>query len=100
MALSQQDIERVVAEVIARLRQAGVAIERADANQVGIPGAPPQNVTYTLTDHVVSLRALEGRLENLQRLVVGSRAVVTPSARDELRAHGVTLVRSEQVHAT
>jgi hypothetical protein len=45
-----------------------------------------------VTQRVVSLASLNGRLGGIRQLVVPSRAIVTPSVRDELRRRQITLV--------
>jgi hypothetical protein len=47
----------------------------------------------TVTDRVVALSAIEGRLDGVRRVVVDRRAVVTPAARDALKEKGVELTR-------
>ena len=94
MALSTHDIERIVAEVMRRLLAAGVQVQPDTGSLPGIGPVTAKTATYTVTEHVVSLAVLEGHLENLQRLVVGARAVVTPAVRDVLRKHDIALERA------
>ena len=94
MALSSHDIERIVAEVLRRLLAAGVQVQSDPGSLSGIGSDTAKTATYTVTEHVVSLAVLEGHLENLQRLVVGARAVVTPAVRDVLRKHDIALERA------
>ncbi len=54
----------------------------------------------TLNARVISMAELAGRLSSVRRLVVSRRAVVTPAARDELRAKGIMLVRGEACKPT
>lgn len=83
MNYTQQDVERIVLEVIRRL---------------GLLGSP-QPVALTtsseliLTDPVVTTRSVEGKLAGIARLVVNPRAVVTPSVRDKLNDLQIELVR-------
>ena len=94
MALSSHDIERIVTEVLRRLQASGVRVQLDPGSLPGIASASAKTATYTVTEHVVSLAVLEGHLENLQRLVVGARAVVTPAGRDVLRKHDIALERA------
>ncbi|MDE0736044.1 MAG: hypothetical protein OSB47_09490 [Pirellulaceae bacterium] len=94
MALSSHDIERIVTEVLRRLQASGVRVQLDPGSLPGIASDSAKTATYTVTEHVVSLAVLEGHLENLQRLVVGARAVVTPAVRDALREHDIALERA------
>ena len=77
-------VEYIVAEVMRRLRQRGAAIA----------SEPKQgNGELVLEDQVVTLATLDSRLTQVQRVVVGTRAVVTPAVKDELKEKGVELVR-------
>ena len=85
MTFTQADVERIVAEVIRRLR--GMA-----SSPVG--DAPPAvGHDLILTERVITLRTLEGRLGGVQRLLVPAKAVVTPAVKDELKQHKIELVR-------
>lgn len=85
MTFTQADVERIVAEVIRRLR----GMEPSPA------GAAPASVGHDLilTERVITLRTVEGRLGGVQRLLVPAKAVVTPAVRDELKKHKIELVR-------
>ncbi len=92
----KHEFEWIVAEVLRRLKQ------RADAPAAAeTPAAPRTNNVVAsgdlvIDDHVVSLETVADRLRGKQRMLVGSRAVVTPAVRDELRKRGVRLERSEE----
>ncbi len=75
--------ERVVREVIRRLTQQGHT-----TSQVAAAGGE-----LILSERVVSLATLSGRLENIRKVVVAQRAIVTPSVRDELRQRSIELLR-------
>ncbi|MCI0362127.1 MAG: hypothetical protein L0211_26900 [Planctomycetaceae bacterium] len=83
MTYTEHDVERIVLEVIRRL---------------GLLGSP-QPVAFTggneltVTDRVVTMRSVEGKLAGVVRLVVPHRAVVTPAVRDELNDRQIELVR-------
>jgi hypothetical protein len=82
MTVTPEQLEWIVQEVIRRLRA-------ADDEQ-----PPPAAASeLRLSDRVVTLAALKDRLNNVSRVSVPSKAVVTPAVRDELRQRGVELVR-------
>ena len=76
MELSAQDIERIVSEVVRRLRQAGVDVQSQDDGPSDSTAEAASGTTCTLSEHVISMDSIQGRLENVQQLVVGARAVV------------------------
>jgi hypothetical protein len=78
------DIERIVREVMARLPSAAEPAASA-ANR--------DATTLRITDRVVSLAALEGKLNGTGRVVIASGAVITPAAQDYLRECGVQVHR-------
>ena len=83
MTYSDQDVERIVLEVSRRL---GLLASPQ-------PSASVKGVELVLTDRVVTLRSIEGKLAGVARLVVAARAVVTPAVRDALNDRGIELVR-------
>lgn len=79
MSLSEADIERVVQEVLRRLAAM-------------TPLSPvAASTTLSLSTRVVTMAALNRKLDGVQRVEVPYRAVVTPAARDYLRERGVQL---------
>jgi len=94
MELSAQDIERIVSEVVRRLRQAGVDVQSQDDGPSDSTAEAASGTTCTLSEHVISMDSIQGRLENVQQLVVGARAVVTPAVVDALRERKITLQRA------
>jgi hypothetical protein len=84
MSLSETDIERVVQEVLRRLK----------AMTPSPLATATTRTTLSLTTRLVTVAELDGKLQGIQRLEVPPRAVVTPAARDYLRDHGVQLARS------
>jgi hypothetical protein len=77
-------VEYIVAEVIRRLRQQGASI--ANEPKAG-------NAELVLDNHVVTLATLDRQLTEVRRVVVNTRAIVTPAVKDELKEKGVELVR-------
>ena len=80
--MTEAEIERIVQEVIRRLLSLGVRV------------ASSQPTSLAISDRVITLATIEGRLEGISQLVVQSKAVVTPSVKDELRQKKIELVRS------
>ena len=78
--VSEAEIERIVQEVIRRLTSAGIRVSSG-------------NSELKLSDRIVTLATIEGRLDGVQQLVVPAKAVVTPSVNDELRDRNIELVR-------
>ncbi len=97
MSGSTFDIESVVREVIRRLTNG------SNGHTPEVGADEKQNTdagTMRLTQQVVSLAQLEGRLDRVSRLVVPRRAIVTPAVCDELRRYGITLQRDcERIEA-
>ncbi len=125
------DIDRIVHEVVRRLRRSfsdtsrtpassknpsgnaqinGAATNGAATNGAATNGIVNSNVdrnnnahrgngtaddVLCLDDDVVSLAQLGKRLDGIRQVVVSEGAVVTPSARDELRSRDVEFVRSK-----
>jgi hypothetical protein len=81
MTFTEQEVEWIVVEVIRRLGIAGVA-----------GGGAADNRELRLADKVITMRTIEGKLDDVRRIVVSAQAVITPSVRDELRR------RQIQVH--
>ncbi len=83
MTYTEQDVERIVLEVIRRL---GLLASLP-------PTTPANGSELTLADRVVTLRSVQGKLTGVARLIVATRAVVTPAVHDELKQHRIELVR-------
>jgi len=82
--VAAEHIERIVAEVLRRLREA----DGADGKR-SVHGDP----VLRLANSVISLTTIEGKLDKVKQLIVPPKAVVTPSVRDELKRHNIKLVR-------
>lgn len=72
--MTDVDVEAIVREVLSRVRA-------------------QQRNCLRVDDHVVSTAVLDGRIENVEEVVVAATAVVTPLARDLLKERGVALRR-------
>ncbi|MEX0817998.1 MAG: hypothetical protein WD070_00345 [Pirellulaceae bacterium] len=77
-------VERIVQEVIRRLVERGVVLGDAmNGDQAELK----------VSDKIVTLATLEGRLVGVKRLVVSGRSIVTPAVKDELTDRAIQLVR-------
>jgi hypothetical protein len=83
MTYTEQDVERIVVEVIRRL------------SLLASPGSavPASGNELTLADRVVTMRSIEGKLKGIAIVIVPARAVVTPAVRDELNDRQIELIR-------
>lgn len=82
-------VDQIVSAVLARLGESTPARAAADR-----PPAPPTaavraNGPLVLDDAVVTAETLEQRLNGHAQLTIGRRTILTPSARDVLRARGI-----------
>jgi hypothetical protein len=82
--MSDIDVEYIIREVIRRLMAMGNETSRDDGG------------TVTLTERLVTMSTLDGRLANVKRLIVGKKALVTPLVKDELRNRKITLEYADQ----
>lgn len=82
MNLTPEQIEQIIREVLSRLVAASS----------GGPSTTPA-AELALSERLVTLRDVEGRLAGVARLSVGPRTVVTPSVRDLLRQKKIEFVR-------
>jgi hypothetical protein len=88
------DIDTIVREVLQRLeQQTGAARAESECACATVVPAERAGGTWRVDDRVVSLATLDGRLHNVQRLVIPRAAVVTPSARDLLRQRNIAVER-------
>lgn len=98
MAEPTIDIEQVVREVLRALGQTAPLAPPVplSSNGRGGAGVVPPSVTQTegqlvVSDRVVTLTQLDGRLNGIRQVVVPPQAVVTPAVLDELARRNVTL---------
>lgn len=90
MTFTEQEVETIVLEVIRRL---GVLSRERD--RVAVFSGTPDNTVdaeLTLKDKVITLRTLEGKLNGVSRVLITSRTIVTPAARDELKQRRIEVV--------
>ena len=94
------DIDRVVREVLDALAALNVPTPEREAPVPDTSSVSISTPSHTpdilrLTERVVSLDSIRGRLEGIEQIAVRRGAVVTPSVRDELHKHSVKLVVDE-----
>jgi hypothetical protein len=87
MTFTEEQFERIVAEVIRRLRVAGT--EQGTTSVVA-------GTDLRIAEHVITMRTIETRLSGVRRVVVPARAVVTPAVKDELKQRQIDLVREDR----
>lgn len=90
MSTDANQIELLVREVLARIAQ-----ETKTEVGVASSAAPPTRSSdeLELMANVISTQSLEGKLKGIKSVRIRQQAVITPAARDLLRAAKVTLVR-------
>ena len=87
MTFTKEQIEWVVVEVIRRLGLVSASVDGEERSFSSVGG------DLAIAERLVTLRSIEGRLAGVKRLVVKSRAVITPAVRDELKQRQIELVR-------
>ncbi|MEZ6099815.1 MAG: hypothetical protein R3E01_12670 [Pirellulaceae bacterium] len=96
MNVTQEQIERIVREVVARVSAtptAACASVPPPAPPTVLPTTGTIGRSHELLERVVTLRQLEGKLLGVTELIVGEQTVVTPAVVDELKARDIQLVR-------
>ena len=93
MSFTEADVERIVVEVIRRLRAMENPRGPSPSPVAHDRNAAPLGHDLVVTERVITMRAIDGRLSGVQRLLVPAKAVVTPAVRDELKKHRIELVR-------
>jgi hypothetical protein len=97
MNLTPEQIERVIAEVVRRLTVS--AASPAAQSPTASPAATAAHVspaTLHVSERLVTMATLDGRLATATQLIVPSRAIVTPQVRDELKKRKIELVRCDR----
>jgi len=90
MTQTPLDIDRVVREVIAKLKHAPASQEPIEVTQTPMP----DNGELVLSTRLVTMAEIGDKLGGIRRMVVNPRAVVTPAVRDALRQQNITLSRA------
>jgi hypothetical protein len=85
MTFTQEQVERIVVEVIRRLG----LLDTNPTRERGIA----DGTDLTLVEKVITTRTIDSRLTGVSRLLVPPRAVVTPAVKDELKSRNIELIR-------
>ena len=100
MPAANVDIEWIVREVVRRLREMEAESNgRARTSKTPSSKAQPTSGELTIEERLVTLETLHNRLQGINRLVVGPRAIVTPAVVDDLKDRGITLTRGDMPQA-
>ena len=102
------DIDGIVREVLRRLRALSASDNASTAPVVAPapapakskaaappPASPVESSTLQFADRLVTLAALNGKLNGVKQLAVGRKAIVTPAVVDELKRRGIAIVRQD-----
>lgn len=99
MNIAAAEIERMVRDVLSRLTAAAPAPMLATASSPSLLPSREKVAegrmrgSLELSGRVIALGDIDGRLAEINHLVVDPKAVVTPAVRDILRQRKITLVR-------
>ena len=88
MTFTQEQVERIVVEVIRRL-----GLLDASA-RVAVGERSSTTAELRLSDKLITTRTIENRLTGVSRLLVPSKAIVTPAVKDELKTRNIELIRT------
>jgi hypothetical protein len=89
MTLNPEIVRHLVAEVVARLQTQPATASSASSSY----GQPQQAAGVTIADSVITLATVERLPSGTKRVTIAAKAVITPSAREHARDHGIELVR-------
>ena len=87
MTFTEEQVERIVVEVIRRLGLLGAS------HQTTVTERSTTTKDLVIPGKVITLALLDRRLAGANRLVVEQRAVITPAVIDELKQRKIELVR-------
>jgi hypothetical protein len=97
--ISGFNVQQIVQEVLRRLGHAAAQTPVAVQTPVAAQLPPQRPVTnkpqgqLVWSQPVVSFQQLDGKLEDVNELVILATAVITPAARDELKHRSIRIVR-------
>ena len=96
LALDEKLVEKIVGEVMFRLRPASQPVRAAVAPARPSPAAAQPSATFAVTDRVVTAELLSSRLNGQKwaKVAICPKAVITPSAFDYLRTHKIVWHRN------
>lgn len=89
------DIERIVREVLAAWQNGRARTPEPIAETKATNAEKHNPEQLSLTDRVITLATLEGKLGTIKRVAVSRGSVVTPAVRDELKRRGIELTTGE-----
>ena len=104
MSLSRQQTEELKRVILKVMREQGLlpGQELVGKNKPSEskPAAQVDSTALQVRDKLVTWEQLSGRISGFQSVVVPAGAVITPTARDELKERGISLNYREAVDAT
>lgn len=98
--IDQAYIARVVRQVIARLKQPGMPLGTGTPQGTGttLPAATRTNQTAaSISDKIVTANLVEQLAGKPSQVFVGSKAIITPAAKDVAKQRGITITRSVEL---
>ena len=85
-------LEFIVQEVIRRLTNAGTPITKtATMSKSPPPSTNDSGRELVLSERLITLSTLQGRLDGIAKLVVMRKSLITPAVRDELKRRNISL---------
>lgn len=99
MTLDPAIVRQLVAEVVARIQTQPTATRPAAAKPAAITTQPQSGAGIAITDSVITLATVERLPSGTKRALISAKAVVTPSAREHARDHGIELMRTSSTAA-
>ncbi len=102
MTARNDQIDAIVREVVRRLREPQVTPEaRSTTTDTGGGPSCDRSGEMVLAGRVITRAALDNPLKNgVRRIVISPGAVITPSARDELKSRGIQLAYAPNADGT
>ena len=82
MTYTQEEVDRIVAEVLRRIRSLRDA----------------KSESFSIRERVVSLAVIDKLSEQVQSITVPHNAVITPSVQDELRYRKIRIFPAQRHH--
>ncbi len=107
--IDAETLAAVAREVLARLGHSAMTgqatakratAKRATAKRATGPDSRTDRTAASIDDRVISSNTIAGLAEGTAELFIDAAAVITPSARDEARARGITINRGEPIVST
>ena len=83
-------LEMIVQEVIRRLTGAGISVTTNGKRTVAVE-KESKSAELVLSDRLITLATLHGRLDGVASIVVKRKSLLTPAVRDELNRRNIQL---------